>query len=131
MDVFQTPGAFSWSDLMCPDPARAAEFYARLFGWAVDTMPMPGEPSATYRVLKVGEVAVAGLMATPQAHIPPHWASYVTVADVDATVALAQSLGATVLMPPMEVPGVGRIATLQDPQGAVINVITYSMPAQA
>lgn len=131
MDVFQTPGAFSWSELMCKDPAQAAEFYARLFGWTVETMPMPGDPENSYRVLKVGEVAVAGLMACPQAHIPPHWASYVTVAQVDDTVAQAQALGATVLMAPMEVPGVGRIATLQDPQGAVINVITYEMPAQA
>lgn len=131
MDVFQTPGAFSWSELMCQDPAQAAEFYARLFGWRIETMPMPGDPSATYRVAKIGDVAVAGLMATPQAHVPPHWASYVTVAEVDATVAQAQGLGATVLIAPMDVPGVGRFATLQDPQGAVINVITYEMPAQA
>ena len=61
-DIYATPGAFSWSELMCKDPAQAAEFYARLFGWTVETMPMPGDPENSYRVLKVGEVAVAGLM---------------------------------------------------------------------
>lgn len=128
MDAFQTPGAFSWSELMTTDPAKAAEFYGSLFGWTIESMPMPGTPGGIYRVAKLGDAAIAGMMACPDSAIPPNWGCYVTVTDVDATVAQAQGMGAKVLMPAMDVPGVGRMAALQDPQGAVINVITYEAP---
>ena len=57
--------------------------------------------------------------------VPPHWGTYVTVEDVDATVKKAEELGAQVLMGPQDIE-VGRIATIRDPQGAAINVIKYS-----
>jgi predicted enzyme related to lactoylglutathione lyase len=50
----------------------------------------------------------------------------VTVDDVDATPAKAESLGGKTVMPPMDVPGVGRVAVPQDPQGAVLCVIKYA-----
>ena len=55
------------------------------------------------------------------------WGCYVTVDDVDTTLAKVRSLGGSVLMEPMEVKGVGRMAVIQDPQGAALSVITYSM----
>ncbi|OWQ93244.1 glyoxalase [Roseateles aquatilis] len=125
MEVFKTHGAFSWSELLTSDPAKAAEFYGKLFGWSVESMPggPPGAPP--YQVLKVGDTAVGGLTACPQQGMPPAWGVYVTVDNVDDTVAQARQMGAKVLMEIMEVPTVGRMATLQDPQGAVFNVITY------
>lgn len=124
MDVFTVPGAFSWSELMTSDPAKAAEFYGGLFGWTIEPMDMP---VGRYYVAKVGDVAVGGLMACPEGGpaMPPAWGSYVTVADVDETVRRCVALGGQVLMPAMDVPTVGRMACLQDPQGAAINVITY------
>lgn len=124
MDVFTTPGAISWSELMTSNPAQAAEFYGALFGWRFETMDMPG---GAYRVVKLGDTAIAGMMANPDPSqpIPPHWASYVTVADVDASLATCQALGGQVLMPAMDVPGVGRMACIRDPQGAAINIIAY------
>jgi predicted enzyme related to lactoylglutathione lyase len=47
----------------------------------------------------------------------------VGVNDPDATVAKAKELGASVLVEPMDIPGVGRFAVLQDPQGAAFGVI--------
>lgn len=125
MEVFKTHGAFSWSELLTSDPDKAAEFYGKLFGWQVDTMPggPPGAPP--YRVLKVGDTAVGGLMASPQPGMPPAWGVYVTVDNVDETVAEVKRLGGKVLMDIMDVPTVGRMATIQDPQGAVLSVITY------
>jgi hypothetical protein len=127
MDVFKTPGAFSWSELMTTDPAAAAEFYSGLFGW---TVKEPNEAMGGYRVVNVGEAGVAGIMAIPKdaPPMPPHWGSYVTVSHVDETLERCTSLGGKVLMPPMDIPGVGRMAVLQDPQGAVLSVIAYSMP---
>jgi predicted enzyme related to lactoylglutathione lyase len=126
MDVFKTPGAFSWSELVTTDPAAAAAFYGQLFGWTVEP---PNPAMGGYRVVKVGEAAVAGVMDMPPGAppMPPHWGCYVTVADTDQTVARCLALGGKLLMPAMDVPGVGRMAVLQDPQGAVLSVIAYAM----
>jgi predicted enzyme related to lactoylglutathione lyase len=56
----------------------------------------------------------------------PRWGVYITVDDVDATAAKAQQLGAATIVPPTDIPNVGRFYTFQDPQGAVISAITYS-----
>ncbi len=125
MDVFKTPGAFSWSELSTPDPQAAVAFYKQLFGWTIDAMPMG---DGQYHVAKIGDSAIAGIMQTPPqaGAMPPSWGCYVTVQDVDATVRSCESLGGRVCAPPMDIPGVGRMAVLQDPQGAVINVMAYS-----
>lgn len=126
-DVYATPGAFSWNELSTPDPKAATEFYGGLFGWRFETMDMGQGP---YYVVKVGDTSVAGMMAPPPGAegMPPCWGSYVTVADCDATVGKAQQLGAKLLAGPFNVPSVGRMAVLQDPQGAVIQVMAYAPP---
>jgi predicted enzyme related to lactoylglutathione lyase len=127
MDAFQTPGAFSWCELMTTDPAAATAFYSKLFGWQTEAMNM-GMP---YTVVKVGDSAIGGMMGMPPgapAGMPPTWVPYVTVKDVDALVKQVVSLGGTVRMPPTDIPTVGRFAVIADPQGAAINVITYVMP---
>ena len=124
-DRYKQQGAFSWNELMTTDVGAAKEFYTKLFGWAAEDMPMEG---MTYTVLKAGSEEVGGIMAIPpQAEgTPPHWGTYVTVDDVDATAKLAQELGAKTIVPPTDIPNVGRFFVLQDPQGAVIAAITYS-----
>jgi hypothetical protein len=57
--------------------------------------------------------------------MPPMWGAYVTVDDVDLTARTAEQLGARLLVPPTDIPNVGRFCVIQDPQGAVINAITY------
>jgi uncharacterized protein len=130
MEVFKTPGAFSWTELTCPDPRAATEFYGKLFGWTFDAMDMGGQ--GTYHVIKIGDQGIGGVMAPPPqaAGMPPGWGSYVTVADIDATAAQCTALGGKVCVPPTDIPKVGRFAMLQDPQGATLMAITYD-PAMA
>ena len=125
MDVYKTHGAFSWSELMTTDPAAAADFYAKLFGWTVQTMEMGMGPD---RVLKVAETSVGGIMGMPPdaPAVPPNWGCYVTVDNVDAVLDRCAALGGKTLVPAMDVPGVGRMAVLQDPQGAVLSVMAYA-----
>jgi len=125
MDVYKTHGAFSWSELMTGDPAAAAAFYGPLFGWRVETVDMGGGP---YHLLKVGETAIGGIMKTPAeaGPMPPAWGCYVTVEQVDATVARVTALGGKVVVPAMDIPGVGRMAVIADPQGATLSVMQYS-----
>jgi predicted enzyme related to lactoylglutathione lyase len=124
MDVYTTPGAFSWSELMTPDPAVAREFYGALFGWQFDEMKMP---EGTYHVIKVGDTSVGGIMATPPSSggMPPMWGCYVTVADADAAAKRCVALGGQVIVGPQDIPGVGRFAVILDRQGAALNIIAY------
>jgi uncharacterized protein len=128
MDVYTTPGAFSWSELSTPDPQAALAFYKPLFGWTSKDMDMGG---GAYHVVSVGETQVAGVMA-PQPGgppMPPAWGVYITVADVNATAARCAELGGKVLAGPFPVPTVGQMAVLADPQGAVFSVMQYEAPA--
>jgi predicted enzyme related to lactoylglutathione lyase len=56
--------------------------------------------------------------------LPPHWFAYLAVDDVDARVARATAAGAKLLRPIFDVSGVGRIAILKDPVGAVLGWMT-------
>ena len=78
--------------------------------------------------IKAGEESVGGIMPVPPEAqgTPSHWGVYITVADVDAVAKKAQELGAKTLVPLTDVTDVGRLYTFQDPQGAVISVITYA-----
>ena len=127
MNPFETPGAFSWSELMTSDPKAACDFYGRLFGWKVETSDMGSGP---YHVIKAGDAAVGGIMGRPPgtpADMPSMWGCYVTVKSVDETLAAVRRLGGGVLMEPMDVKGVGRMAVIRDPQGAALSVIQYVM----
>ncbi len=121
---FEQPGAFSWSELMTTDPAGAKEFYGKLFGWEMHDRPMEG---MTYTVLSAGGAEIGGIMQKPPTadRMPSRWGTYVTVEDVDNTADLALTLDGKVLIEPTAIPDVGRFALIQDPQGAVISVISY------
>ena len=126
MDVYKTPGAFSWSELMTTDPAGAAAFYGQLFGWKSKDMDMG---TGAYHVQSIGDSMVGGIMGMPPgapAGMPPMWSVYVTVKSVEETIALCEKLGGKVCMPPMDVPGVGRMAVIGDPQGATLSIMAYS-----
>ena len=124
MEPFKTHGAFSWNELMTSDAQAATAFYGALFGWKFDSMDM-GQGS--YSVIKVANAGIGGIMKTPPSAgpMPPSWCGYVTVDDIDEIARRCVSLGGKVLMPPTDIPTVGRFAVLQDPQGAVLNAITY------
>ncbi len=129
MDVFKTPGAISWSELMTTDPQGAAAFYGQLFGWQSKSMDMG---TGAYHVQSVGDSMIGGIMGMPPGSppgMPPSWALYVTVANVEETIAQCEKLGGKVCMPAMDVPGVGRMAVIADPQGATLNIMAYSSPA--
>lgn len=126
IDLFQTHGAFSWSELRTDDVEKAKAFYTGVIGWTAEEMSMAD--GGTYTVLKVGDTAVGGLMAMPEEAkgAPAHWAVYVTVDDVDKRLEMTTAAGGSVLMPAMDIPEVGRIAAVADPTGAAICLITYS-----
>jgi predicted enzyme related to lactoylglutathione lyase len=114
------PGTFCWSELATSDQEAAKAFYAALFGWQADDRPV-GD-GAYYSMQLLDSKPVAAIAGQPQqqrdAGVPPLWNSYVSVADADAVAARAEELGATLHAPPFDVMTVGRMAVIQDPQGA-------------
>lgn len=121
----QHHGAPSWFETMTTDVERAAAFYSGLFGWTRETKPMPG---GAYTTFKLGDAFVAGMMhITPEmGAMRPHWGTYFTVTDVDATAREAVRLGAVLHVPVMDVPGVGRMCGVTSPQGVMFYAITYA-----
>jgi len=119
-------GAFSWCELMTNDAEAAKNFYGTLFNWTMERAPTSLN-GVDYTIVKCAGRPVGGIMAIPPSAsgMPPYWASYVTVDDVDATAERAVEMGGKVCVPPQDIPEVGRFCVLQDPQGAVINVIAY------
>ena len=117
-------GTFFWNELMTRDVEKAKKFYADTLGWTYEAMPMA---NGTYWVAKAGGQAVGGIfpLTSPQFDgVPEAWMAYLAVDDVDARVKKAQSLGATLMQPIFDVPGVGRIAVLREPGGAGIGWMT-------
>lgn len=115
------PGTFCWVELGTTDGDAAKKFYTQLFEW--DFTDNPVGPSGVYTILKQNGKDVAALYQMPlemtSNGVPPHWMSYISVADADESAAKAKSLGATLMKEPFDVYTMGRMAVIQDPTGAM------------
>jgi uncharacterized protein len=114
-------GDLGWSQLTTTKPAEALAFYSSLVGWE-----SKGEPAPGYHCFGRCDEALGGITQPQNEGEPPHWMPYITVADLDATLAKAESLGATIILPPMPLPeDSGRIAIIKDPQGVATGLAQY------
>jgi predicted enzyme related to lactoylglutathione lyase len=115
------PGCPIWHELSSPDLPTATQFYSDVLGVEWESMPM--ETGDDYTCLMVGGRPVGGAFPPVMDGLPPHWEVYVNAEDTDATAARAGELGGRVLQAPWDVVGVGRLAILQDPQGAIFGLM--------
>ena len=113
-------GVFVWDELGTNDVDGAERFYGEVFGWTAKDM---GEDFGGYKTFEVGETGIAGVHALQDPAGSPRWIPYVGVEDADATVAKASELGGSTAAEAMDIPTVGRIALIKDPQGAVFGII--------
>jgi len=113
-------GRFVWHDHVSNDPDKARAFYSELLGWETEVFEV-GE--IVYPMIKVNETTHGGF-GPAQGGAPPHWLGHIGIEDVDETVAQAEGAGGSVLAPPMDIPEVGRMAVMRDPQGAVFSVFS-------
>ncbi len=119
-------GRFHWNELMTRDVEKAKAFYGDCLGWTFDGMPMP---DGTYWIIKAGDDFAGGMMEmTPERGIPDDapvtWMSYIEVDDIDARLEKVAAAGGKIARPAFDVPGVGRIAMVEDATGAMIGWIT-------
>lgn len=119
-----TPGTFSWADLTTPDQDAAKTFYSALFGWQITDTPV--DENTSYSMAFLDGRPVAAISPQPQQQrdngVPPMWNSYITVQSADAAVERARELGADVHAPAFDVFTAGRMAVIQDPQGAFFEI---------
>lgn len=120
-------GAVCWNELLCDDPDADFAFYDSVLGTNTEKAPMEG---SDYYLMRVGDKESSGGMAKPMPEMPTAWVTYFGVDDCDAVVAKAIEMGGTVCSGPIDIPGVGRLATLSDPQGAIFAVGKFIPPAE-
>jgi predicted enzyme related to lactoylglutathione lyase len=121
-------GDFIWYELLTTDVDAAQRFYGDVMGWTVSDS---GQPGMDYRILDAGDGQAGGMMQiTEQMRgARPVWLGYVAVPDVDAAVADWCAAGGSVQMPAMDIPNVGRMAMLADPDGVPLYVMRGGVDA--
>jgi predicted enzyme related to lactoylglutathione lyase len=126
-----TDSGFIWYELMTPDPAGAKAFYDAVVGWSIDA---ESDFPNGYRMIGRSDGKAAGgllpLTDEMQRHgARPAWLGYLYVEDVDGSVAAIERDGGKALMPPFDIPDIGRVAMVADPQGAAFYIMKPTPPA--
>ncbi|MFK0234427.1 VOC family protein [Streptomyces vinaceus] len=128
-------GTPCWIDLMVPDQQAALDFYRDLFGWQGEIGP---PETGGYSVCTLKGKPVAGIMrasnpdgSVPDPMPPTVWTTYLATDGIDATLKAVTDAGGSVMMGPMDVMDLGRMAVITDPTGAVVGLWQYGTFAGA
>jgi hypothetical protein len=123
-DAAQIPGKFVWHNLVTSDGEAARAFYGALFGWEFDIVA-----DGKYSIISYEGRNLGGIIDTSKDGKPlqaGRWLSAVSVPNVDRTVTAIEEAGGEQLEAPIDVPGVGRVVTVRDPDGAVFHLLASS-----
>lgn len=122
-EIVNEPGAPAWNELVTPDVDAATRFYSTVLGVGWETRQMNG---CDYTCLVAGGKPVGAALPPSIPGQPPHWNVYFNVESTDATITRVVELGGTVLAEPWDVPDVGRLAVVSDPQGAMFCAMQHA-----
>jgi uncharacterized protein len=109
----------AWIEISSPDAAASRDFYAKLFGWAIEVSEDP--QYGGYAIARIGEKSVAGIGPKQSPETPTAWGVYIGTDDVERLTKQVEAAGGTALMAPFDVGDQGRMAVYADPSGAVIS----------
>jgi predicted enzyme related to lactoylglutathione lyase len=119
--VKDDPGALCWNEVYTSNTDRAGKFYSEVLGWKLEPHDMG--PHGVYTLFKAPgtESSVGGMMGITKdmQGVPSHWCAYIATNDVDGSAKKVTDLGGKIVVPPQEIPNIGRFAIAQDPSGAV------------
>ena len=131
MAEFNIPkaGEICWRELRTKDLPGSMEFYQRMFGWE---LPQTKVTPIDYKEIVIGGAACGGMMAIDASWgdnpPPPHWATYIAVDNADETAEKITANGGSIMVPPFDAPGVGRMSMVADPSGAHFAIIQFTQP---
>jgi len=120
--MINTHGAFTWFELATTDVEGAKKFYSELLGWKFDSM---GPDFGNYDVVNLNGRGIGGISPKPDSAPVSMWGTVIAVTNVEESAEKVKELGGTLIVPPTEIPTVGKFSLVQDPQGAVFSIITY------
>jgi len=120
--VVNQPGTLCWSELATTNAETAGAFLSKLFGWSLKAGDVAG---FTYTEFINQGTPIGGMMqmTAEWGGVPPYWMPYFAVEDCDAVTEKAKSAGASIKVPPTDIPNTGRFSVIQDPQGAGFAII--------
>jgi predicted enzyme related to lactoylglutathione lyase len=122
-------GRVLWYELLTNDMKAAEKFYAAVVGWTVT--PFVGTAGPYDMWTREGNVSIGGVMTIPQGmQFPPHWGMYVGVPRLEDAVTQVERAGGSALSRVIDVPAVGRMRTMKDPQGASFSIYEPSSPPE-
>ncbi len=112
-------GRIIWTDLTVSNTDEVRDFYKAVVGWEASGVEM-GVDYQDYNMLPPGGEPAAGICHARgvNANLPPQWLIYITVTDLDESIAACTRLGGKVVVPAREIGG-NRFCVIQDPAGAV------------
>jgi hypothetical protein len=110
---------FVFVELYTDDLGKSKKFYTSLLDWKTDELPNAAAPDGKYTMINVGEGTGGGMLKNSMPNGGSHWMPYAQVKEIDATVKKAESLGAKTMGPKTEVMGMGWLAIITYPQGAM------------
>lgn len=114
-------GDWFWHELHTPDAEAAKAFYGEVIGWGANTVNMGGDDYVLWQQGGKDHGGMVHTAALPEdQRLPTGWYTYINVDDVDGSLAKAKDLGAKILMPARDLENVGRMALIEDPQGAKV-----------
>lgn len=114
---------FIWHELVTSNQDKSGEFFCKLLGW--QNKQVDAGHFGTYTIFKSGENDVAGMM-TPTSDTPyenAYWHSYIAIDDIEKCAKQAIELGGSLIVPPHDVPDIGRICIVGDPMGAIAHLM--------
>jgi len=118
-------GKIGWRELLTKDVNKSKDFYTKLFGYKVKETDMG--PMGKYYEFQIGDETVSGMMDMPKeaGHAPSHWGIYFNTDNHDETATRIKKMGGDQVTDAMDVPEVGRMSVVKDPQGAYFNIIQF------
>ncbi|HEY0426973.1 MAG TPA: VOC family protein [Pyrinomonadaceae bacterium] len=126
-------GEFCWTEIATANLETCKTFYTEIFGWNFHESDNP-DTKMQYLEFGIGNGCGVGGMYQPTAEMcggtipPPHFMNYIAVDDIDEATSKAFDLGGKIVVPPMEIPHVGRFSVVEDPAGAKFAMITLKQP---
>jgi predicted enzyme related to lactoylglutathione lyase len=122
MTTWPIQGRPVWAELLTTDAEAAKSFYSAVIGWTYKPFPEAQHPYSI--VHRPDGQSMGGVMPLPAGmNVPPHWEMYIAVSDLDATIAQVTRMGGSSMSGVIDAPGVGRLSTMKDPQGAIFAII--------
>lgn len=123
-------GSFIWYELLTRDAKAAKAFYDAVVGWNIQAEAPPG--GMDYRMIEADDGQAGGVMQLNADMLAggakPVWLGYFGVDDVDASVTAVTEAGGQVHLPAFDIPGIGRLAMVSDPQGVPFYVMRGASP---